>query len=81
VGPQVEEDPLEDADPRGIGWREEDGLYCLGFQETNSQALYRIFQAMDHPGEGFDEALNTRLIHELLELAPTALENLPVINR
>ena len=81
VGPQVEDDPLEDADLGGIRWKEEDGLYCLGFQETNCQGLYRIFQAVDRPEEGFDEELNTRLINELLELAPTILENLPVINR
>ncbi len=81
VGPQVEEALQEDADLSSIRWKEEDGIYRLVFQETNCQAIYRILQGVDHPGEGFDKALNARLTNELMELAPSLLENLPVINR
>jgi len=81
VGPAVEEELSEDADVSSMRWQEDDGVFCLTFQETNAPALYRIFQAVDHPGEGFDEALNARLAEEILALAPSLLENLPVINR
>lgn len=81
VGPAVEEEPPAEADFSTIRWQEEDGAYHLVFQETNCHALYQILQAVDHPGEGFDEELNARLAREIRELAPSLLENLPVINR
>ncbi len=81
VGPQVEEELPKYADTGSIRWKEEDGMYSLIFHETNCQAVYGIIQAVHHPGEGLDKALNTRLAGELLDLAPNALENLPVINR
>ena len=81
IGTEVEEEPDEGANVEGITWREEDDMYQLVFQETNSQYVYRILTAVDHPGEGFDQDLNARLAKQVLGMAPSILENLPVINR
>ena len=81
IGPEVEDEPDEGANVDGIAWHEEDEMYQLVFQETNSQYIYRILTAVAHPGEGFDQDLNARLAKQILEMAPSILENLPVINR
>lgn len=81
VGAETEDEPDGEAETEAIRWQEEDGLYQLIFQETNCQHIYRIIAAVETPGEGFDKGLNARLAAKALELAPSLLENLPVINR
>jgi hypothetical protein len=36
---------------------------------------------VNQPGEGFDKELNQKLLDQMRELAPSQLENLPIINR
>jgi len=51
----------------------------LGLKEA--QQVYRILSAVEHPGEEFDKSLNQKLMSQMMEMAPTILGNLTVINR
>lgn len=80
-GAAVEEEPDEDADVEEIFWKEEDGSFLLLFTETSGSKLYQIFQALQEDSEEYDKALAQRLSTEIQELAPSILDNVPVINR
>ena len=80
IGPSLEEEPQDDVDET-IHWEETDGSYSLAFTEPEGPKLLQILNAVERPGEGFDKALNQKLLDQMMEIAPTQLENLPVINR
>ena len=81
-GSEIEEIEEEDADSDSIKWQEgENDTYELIFSETNGAVLYQIFKAVLEDDDEFDKKLDTRLMAEIKELAPSILDNLPVINR
>ena len=80
VGPSVEEEP-EEVEARTIHWEDTGVAYELTFNEPEAAWLYRIFSAVETPGEGFDKEMNQTLMDQMMEMAPTVLDNLPIINR
>lgn len=80
-GPGIEEGPDEDADDEEISWKEEDGSFQLVFTETSGAKLYQIFQALSDESDEYDKKLAQRLSDEVQELAPSILDNVPVVNR
>ena len=81
IGPSVQEEPQDSAEEGIIHWVEEGPSYHLVLNEQEAQQLYRILSALEHPGEGFDKNLNQRLMDQMMEIAPTVLGNLTIINR
>lgn len=81
VGPAVEKEPGEDVTGEDVHWREGQGAYYLNFGEAEAPKLYQVFSAVSHPGEGYDRELAQRLLDQAMEMAPSLLSNLPVINR
>jgi len=64
-----------------IKWQEADDIYSLLFTETTASTLFAIFDAVEKRKETFNLELDLRLMREIKELAPSILDNLPVINR
>jgi len=81
IGPSLDEEPSEESEEGTIHWEDTGVTYDLHFNEPEAGKLLQILNAVEHPGEGFDKAMNRKLLEQALEIAPTALENLPVINR
>lgn len=81
IGPSVQEEPQDQIEEGIIHWAEEGPSYHLVLNEQEAQQLYRILSAVDHPGEGFNKRLNQKLMDQMMEMAPTILGNLTVINR
>jgi hypothetical protein len=80
IGPSIEEDPADDIEET-IHWEDNDGTYSLCFTEPEGPQLFRILDGANQPGEKFDKELNHKLLDQMLELAPSQLENLTIINR
>jgi len=80
VGPSVEDEPEDDAELK-MTWEDTGVEYVLSFNEVTAGMLYRLFGAVDQPGEGIHRNLNDRLLKQMVEMAPSILDNLPVINR
>jgi hypothetical protein len=80
VGPSIEDDSDEDIEET-IRWEDTGASYNLLFTEPEGAKLFQIINGVDHPGEGFDKELNQKLLNEMMDMAPSVLENLPVINR
>ena len=80
IGSSVEEEPQEEIEET-VHWEEEGSLYNLHFSEPEGAKLYQIFSGAEAPGEGFDKEVNQKLMDEMMEMAPSVLENLTVINR
>jgi len=78
--PRCQEDPVDDIEET-IHWEDDDGTYSLNFTEPEGPKLFRILDGANQPGEGFDKELNQKLLDQMRELAPSQLENLPIINR
>ena len=81
IGPSLEEEPPEEAPAKEISWEDTGVSYNLNFIETQGRKLYQILNAVEHPGEGFDTELNQKIMEQMVEMVPTALEGLPLINR
>ena len=43
--------------------------------------LNQILNGAENPGDAFDREMNQKLMDQMMEIAPTALENMTVINR
>ena len=56
-------------------------IRALAPDSPEAGKLLQILNAVESPGEGFDMEMNRKLLEQAMEIAPTALENLPVINR
>lgn len=80
IGSIIEEEPSEEVE-HTIHWENTDGSYILAFTEPESAKLLQILHGVKQPGEGFDKKMNQELLDQMMELAPTQLSNLPVINR
>ena len=81
-GAEIEEPGDDDSDVEEIVWKESsEGTYDLVFSETNGGRLYQIFKAAQDESDEFDKGLDTRLMAQIKEMAPSILDNLPVINR
>ena len=81
IGPSVEEDPPEEIVDNKMEWEDTDTSYNLNFNDETATKLHQILSAVEHPGEGFDEEMRQVIADGMVELNPTALENLPLINR
>ncbi len=81
IGPSVEEDPPEEIVDNKMEWEDADTSYNLNFNDETATKLHQILSAVEHPGEGFDEEMRQAIADGMMELNPTALENLPLINR
>lgn len=80
-GDIIEEEAGDDVDLADISWKEEDDVYSLVFTEMTASSLYAIFDAVEERKDTFNVELDQRLMAEIKELAPSILDNLPVINR
>jgi len=81
VGSAVFDPPAAPSPEDSIRWEDTGIGYVVFFNEPEAGNLFRIFKGAQTPGEGFDKELNQRLINQMLEIAPTQLQNLPIINR
>ena len=81
IGPAVFESGAEDSGGESIHWEDTGIAYVLFFNEPEAAQLFQIFNGAKTPGEGFNRGLNQKLINEIVEIAPTQLQNLPIINR
>ena len=80
IGASVEEEPEEGIEET-IRWEEGDASYDLHFSEPEGAKLFQILNGVDHPGEGFDKDINEKLLGQMMDMAPSVLENITVINR
>jgi hypothetical protein len=80
IGVSVEEEPQEDIEET-IHWEDTGDSYDLHFSEPEGVKLYQILNGVEHPEEGFDKEMNQKLLDEMMDMAPSVLENLTVINR
>ncbi|MBW1997580.1 MAG: hypothetical protein JRJ29_06400 [Deltaproteobacteria bacterium] len=80
IGPSLE-DETQETEEESVRWEDTGTSYLLHFKEPDAPRLYQILNAVEHPGEGFDAELNDKLMGQMMEMAPSLLENLPVINR
>jgi len=81
IGPSVFESGMENAQEESIRWEDTGIAYVLFFNEPEAGKLFQIFNGAKNPGEGFDKDLNQNLMNQMVEMAPTHLQNLPIINR
>ncbi len=81
IGPSLREEPPDTGEEGIAHWEEEGTLYHLILNEHEAGRLARILSAVEHPGEGFDQALHRKLMDQMMAMAPALLQNLPVINR
>jgi hypothetical protein len=81
IGPSLEEEPPEELEEETIHWEDTGTSYNLNFNEPEAGKILQILTAVAHPGEGFDHELNRKLMDQAMEMAPSILDNLPVINR
>lgn len=80
IGVSVEEKPQEEVEET-IHWEEEEASYDLHFSEPEGAKLFQILNGVENPGEGFDKEMNQKLLDQMMDMAPSLLENLTVINR
>jgi hypothetical protein len=76
IGPSLDEEPSGEGEEEGVHWEEEGSSFNLAFNETEARKLHQILLAVEHPGEGFDKALNQKLLEQMMEMAPAVLQNL-----
>ncbi len=80
IGPSLEEEPGGDIEET-IHWEDAGATYNLAFSEPEGGKLYQILNGAENPGDAFDREMNQKLMDQMMEIAPTALENMTVINR
>ncbi len=80
VGPSVEEEPEEDVELK-MTWEDTGSEYTLNFKEEVASTFYRLLGAVDSPAEGIYAGLNQDLLDQMIDMAPSTLDGLPVINR
>lgn len=80
-GDIIEDDPAPDVNLGDVHWQEDGDIYSLIFTESTASSLYAIFDAVVERKQTFSLELDRRLMREIKELAPSILDNLPVINR
>jgi hypothetical protein len=80
IGFSVEEEPQDEIEET-IHWEDTDSSYDLHFNESEGAKLYQILNGVENPGEGFDKEMNQKILDEMMEMAPSVLENITIINR
>lgn len=80
IGPSLEEEPSDDIEET-IHWEDTGATYNLAFNEPEAAKLNQILNGAENPGDAFDKEMNQKLMDQMMEIAPTALENMTVINR
>ena len=78
IGPSLEEEPPEGSEEETIHWEDTGASYNLSLNELEGAKLLQILNAVEHPGEGFDKEMNQRLLDQMMEMAPGALQSLAV---
>ena len=81
IGPAVFEPKEENSQEDSIRWEDTGIGYVVFFNEPEAGNLFQIFNGAKTPGVGFNRELNQKLLNQMLEIAPTQLQNLPIINR
>ena len=81
IGPAVEDDPPEEILDDKMEWEDTGTSFNLNFNDETATKLHQILSAVEHPGEGFDDEMRKQIVDGMMERNPTALENLPLINR
>lgn len=81
IGPSVEEDPPDTILDDKMEWEDTGTSFALNFNDETATKLNQILKAVENPGEGFDEEMRKRIADGMMELNPTQLESLPLINR
>ncbi len=74
IGPSLEEEPSEDETEEGIQWEDRGSSCTLAFNETGARKLYQLLLAIEHPGEGFDKQFSHKLLEQMMERVPEALD-------
>ena len=80
IGPAVEEEPEDEIDLK-MTWEDTGTEYELNFKEEVASSFYRLLCGVDNPGEEIYVGLNQDLLNQMMEMAPSTLDGLPVINR
>ena len=80
IGVSVEEEPQDEIEET-IHWEDTGSSYDLHFNEPEGAKLYQILNGVENPGEGFDKEMNRKILDEMMEMAPSVLENMTIINR
>lgn len=80
IGPTVEEEPEEGVEEI-MNWEDDGVEYILSFKEGVASIFYRLLGAIENPGKGIYTKLNKSLMNQMMEMAPSTLDGLPVINR
>jgi len=80
IGPSVEEEPEDDVEET-IRWEDTGTSFMLHFTEPEGSKILMVLNGVETPGEGFDKGMSQKLMDQMMEMAPSLLENLPVINR
>lgn len=73
IGPSLEEEPPVAIEEATIHWEDTGASYNLTFNEPEGAGLLQILSAVEHPGEGFDKEMNEKLLKQMIEMAPGAL--------
>jgi hypothetical protein len=81
IGTSVLDAASEQHQEMKIRWEDTGTFYTLFFNEMEAGKLIQIFDGARHPGKGFDKELNQKLLNEMMEMAPTELQNLGFIMR
>ena len=80
IGVSVEEGPQDEIEET-IHWEDTGSSYDLHFNESEGAKFYQILNGVENPGEGFDKEMNQKILDEMMEMAPSVLENITVTNR
>jgi hypothetical protein len=81
IGPAVFGPGSENSGGESFHWEDTGIAYILFFDEPEAANLFQIFNGAKNPGEGFNHELNQKLLDQMMEIAPTQLQNLPILNR
>lgn len=82
IGPSLEEElSEEDIAEERAHWEDTGASYNLKLNEEEAKKFFKILLAVEHPGEWLNEEFRKKLADQMIEMAPTLLENLPIINR
>lgn len=80
IGPSVEEEP-EEIDENTMKWEDTGSEFVFHFNEPEAAHIYRALNALETGQTEPDRDLAERLMSQMMEMAPSLLGDLPVINR
>lgn len=80
IGPSVEEEP-EDIEENTMKWEDAGSEFEFHFNEPEAAHIYRALNALETGQTEPDRDLAEALMNQMMEMAPSLLGDLPVINR